>query len=263
MQIGPSWIEVERSRRHNPLHGWETVVRFHGWDDTAGLFASQLRSEAAEVEVRNLDGPKREITATFHSSLDNSAVADEEELASTWELSSNLIEESIEKHPRMLALERLYRGSVRWLRAYSEAHIAAVEAAAQAGSGTLATGDAGVFAPPSSALWTVLQSAQAQAFCERWIAGRRTYSRSQPVLRNRKELPAGSSLRADVRQLGTYIPSRNLSTIGLPAEIRFTLPTTGVWETRAPIVSQMSNGRWEIIQEYWFYYEADDFPQTI
>lgn len=107
-----------------------------------------------------------------------------------------------------------------------------------------------VLDPVSIAGLTSGQQALAQSYVDAILRGADQYSASRWVLRNTKTVSPMTSVRPVMNNVNRiYTTAQLISDYSIPNTILFTLPA-GFWLKRTPEVEQLSNGKFQIRQEF-------------
>lgn len=265
---------VASRSRNTPQNGWITTFYYEG-SKTNILLAKvnpAFVANAIEVDTEFPTGQHGKLIVTF-ASIDGEERPDI--LTNIWDLGGNALQQRIFDHPKALELEAAHFGWLRIIEKEVEDYVTSDISAAFVlqhtflttadGSGPGVGAVVSIHNPPST------KADNAAALAKDLLRGVEGYRVPQYVLRNVRTVPASSSLTAvheNVEKLFTTAALQadviaNYDSAGIPSELLGTLPSVGYWQKQTPTVEQVSNGKWQLLQEWWYVDDYSTFLYTL
>ena len=253
---------VARKRRKTSQNGYVTTWFYEGAKAAIEIaeFSDAYIAGAVDVDAEYPPGPHARLAITF-ANIDG--ITTEDILSNVWSLPGNEIQQRIFDHPKALELEAAHPGWLRIIEKEVEAYIAGDTTAA---FGLVATFDPGVGAIQSKINPPATKADNAEELAADLRRGVESYGISQYVLRNVRTVPAESSLTAVHTNVQDMFTTAQLATEAvnnyggaIPNALLGTFPSTGYWQKKSPSVEQTSNGKWQLIQEWWYVNDFSTF----
>jgi hypothetical protein len=254
--LGPYSWEQGQSKRWNPTSGEGLVRRWRGSQQMCESYFNSLQGTQGVLDLsmdQDGDGPIYMVTAVFGLIQDGVAETDAS-IPYFWELAGNMIDKSVFDHPKFYSGQAVDEGASPPIY-MTFAQVTDVKQAIQ---------DNLTGAPLSAkiATWT---TKQVQLWSE-IINGRETYQVSSYALRiNRtfSSLYENTVSTANVGKLYTYAQIQaEASTVASPISnaVNANVPASGYWLKQAPVLSELSNRKLQMNQEWWW---SDSYSQVL
>lgn len=249
--------ELEPAEEFDPTQGWVRQRRVRGLHGDVKRLIQGLNSAGLRASITPIDGTPMSEARWWVQGLDDGSDEDDSAVV-IWSLRRNVDEPSINEHWKSKLVEAAFPGALAWLESKANEYKAQALAAAQASQLPPA--------PPSAISGRLLTGASAtidsyaRSLVDLWIRGESTFVRFQYVLRKIITVPANSTQKPNNADVGMVYTTAGLqAAYPLPAEVLFTLPTAE-WLKVSPEVDQVTNGKFQISDEWW---SADSYDRFL
>lgn len=237
----PFPVELPTGLRYSPTRGWMTVRSWIGRTDQVRAIIPDVTPKAEDIQfIPEVNGQLARLEVTTGGSDQQTEV----EIENVWELEANHNELSLWDHPKVLfMLGGATATDVAAIRAYVDETI---QGTATSSPAFLAT----ILANPTKATyWSEFLSRIAFA------GGNATYYWPSAVLRNVLTGPRTWKYAFNFNTVAKLATSAQIT--ASETQLSLTIPENRYWLTHFPRLSQMSNGKLQVIREWWEMPTAD------
>lgn len=231
--VGEQLAEQPIEQSWHPRLGWATTRSWRGLDGYVRGQIPYFLAAGIQFSYVPEDGPYSVIRAFLNSAADGSPPANQ--LLVVWSKKCNDIEKSIYSHPNAQALGGYVLDTIQGAvddtsRTYQE-RVAIIRAAAIASN---------------------VSPDQAQLMFTDILQGQEIFTFEQHVLMRNVIASEQQDMTPYEANVGRMFSSATIAATELPPTNLFNALPTGYWLKKGAIESQMSDGRWQVFNEWWF-----------